>query len=315
MSSEERVTLNAEGENSKAIYIKENKDGVKIYNEIKKDPIPRFLNPIKVSPKEIIGRETALQELLGLIKQEETVYIHAIRGVGKTTLGKLVYHHLKELDSFSYYAIVELTESFLESFIEKLRVPCRVDVVEGETDEDRLQKILHALTDVVEKDSSEKNGFILIDNALPRKAKGSRDFLKEVIDHLSSNWKILVTSFEEIPYLKEYKLDYLTDEKALELFLFHCPDKGSKEDIQVLLNHVGKHTLTVELMAKTLKTASRIKSVAELFDILKKHELGKNPSARKKIHANHPKGEVIAFEYISKIFDMTELENEKNLIY
>ena len=274
----------------------------------KNQPIPKVITSVGIDGTDVIGRENAFKEVLELVDtSDKPVYIHGMRGLGKTTLGMLVYQSLIKKDAFSYYAVAELTENFLNSFLQRLMTNCKVELNPNEDDEARFEQVVSVLFNLVNDSDTKKKGFLFLDNALPLKSKDKdkQDYLRKVVKSLP-NWKILITSFETISYAKEYPLDYLSTEKAIELFQKHSPNEGNETDIQKLVELLMKHTLTIELMAKTLES-SRIKTVSELYEILSKHDFEHKALSQKKVDSDHSQADIIAFEYICQIFDLSEL--------
>jgi tetratricopeptide (TPR) repeat protein len=287
-----------------------------VNNIINNQPIPKVITSVGIDASDVIGREKALEEVLILVDtSDKPVYIHGMRGLGKTTLGKLVYQSLLAKDAYSYYAVAELTENFLNSFLLRLMTNCQVEMNPNEDDEARFQQVVSKLFNLVNGSDTKKKGFLFLDNALPLKSKDTdkQDYLRKVVNSLP-NWKILITSYETIPYAKEYPLDYLSTEKAIELFQKFCPDKGNTTDVQKLVELLMKHTLTIELMAKTLES-SRIKTVSELYEILSKHDFEHKALSQKKVDSDHSQADIIAFAYICQIFDLSELEKEESSLY
>ncbi|MEM7181644.1 MAG: hypothetical protein AAF518_12070, partial [Spirochaetota bacterium] len=288
---------------------------VHVHQEASKSAIKRFItHPIGIEPKDVIGREQDCQEILRLLQEGKPVHIHAIRGAGKTTLARLVVQEVLKQDKFSYFVSVDLTENFLESFLQKLMPACRIEYIQEETDEQRFDKILTTLYNLVKNSSTGKNGFLVLDNALASKSAEGKEHLSKVTSALRNNYNILVTSFQKIEHLEKYPLKNLDTEDLVTLFLKYCPNKGAKSEIVELIEFVEYHTLTIELMAKTLYESWELNSVTELLAKLKAHEWDAE-ELEESVFTEHSEGRIKAFPHLCFVFDASKLHKDKILLY
>ena len=239
--------------NIKELFIKENYQS-KIFEiyELNKNPeiktgaprLPKELTAkIPRTPQEkIVGREAELEDLhQRLFDNKQVVLVNGLGGIGKTTLAQVYtdtfwekYHHIAWIS--------QVNQDFVRDFITTEGLLHNLNI-QSEGKEPK-EVFIHLISEF--KKITDSPNLLIIDNA--------DSTLTELKDYLPSQplWHILVTSREKIDKFDLKELDFLSEDKAVSLFLFHYRrGKISMADIKELVKMVDLHTLTVEILAKT----------------------------------------------------------------
>ncbi len=257
-----------------------------------------------VASMDVIGRKIELQDLVSLMnKSEKGVLISGLGGIGKTTM--LRYYLTLCKDEFDHILYVELlsdrnhfNSNFIGAIANNQLLFNNLNVIFNSEQKEvyRFNRIMSELENLPGKN------LLVIDNA-------GRE-LEKVISKLPSkpSWYIIVSSRQPIEGLEVYNLNTLSTNKARELFL-HYVGNVNEAGLVELLNFIGNHTLTIELLAKTLKKSITIKSVEELFDMLRKRQLYDDKLA-KKISVHHANNnQITIYSHLLTTFSLADLKS------
>lgn len=244
----------------------------------------------RMQPDKIVGREHELEELNErLAENRQVVLVNGLGGIGKTTLAQAYidkywdeYQHLAWIDKTSKDAMSDIV--YAEGLTESLGVH-----KEGRDLQDCFNDIAMALKRI----DSQPN-LLIIDNA-EAKFTDLRDYLPG-----QPQWHVLVTSRENIEQFDLMELDFLSEPEAVELFLTHYKHgRIDAASIRELVNTVGLHTLTVEILAKT---AHRRRITPDLLKTAIEDDLRAN------VYIGHNRGKIEKItSYLCSVFDMSEL--------
>ena len=199
------------------------------------------INLPKTHPNDIIGRENDLDELRNLLCTEKrVVLVNGLGGIGKTTLAQAyVYKYYNEYQHVAW--IAQDSDNVANDIINTQGLIENLNITTSEFEPQQLfAEVIRKL-----KGISDNPNLLVIDNA--------EQSIKKCLDILPSqpDWHLLVTSREEIRGLYPKELDFLSLEKAIELFKKHYTHKKlDDEQIKELVKMVDRHTLTVEILAK-----------------------------------------------------------------
>jgi len=215
----------------------------------------------EIDMSEIIGRENNLINLKKEINRDlnKISVINSIGGIGKTTLLKgYAKENKKEYNQVIYVITqVGLVNTFINNVV-----------------------LLDNLSIAINPNISDFENYKLIMNAI-RKLSGKTLFLiddlkdddYETFSQLpfSANCQIVGTTRLNLShsFINLVNLDFLDFDSARTLFCKFYTGEVAKEMLEVLFGYIGYHTLTIELLAKTLETNFVITGVEDLTNYLK----------------------------------------------
>ncbi len=250
----------------------------------------------KVNPRNIIGRTADLIKLSKELREnKQLVLVNGMGGVGKTTLAAAYVFEAEQ--SEKYKKIIWVTENennkdIMYDFVQDVSLLNELGIKVNTTKQAFIE-ILDTL-----RNTAKKPNLLVIDNAT-KSIEKYLDFLPQ-----QPNWDLLVTSREKIMGLEEMKLGFLEFEDAILLFKKYCTTISDDNLISEIVEAFGKHTLTIEILAKMAQK--------QHYDANKlKNALKNNLKANIKI--NHRKDITVEkiMEYISSIFDLTNLAEDE----
>jgi tetratricopeptide (TPR) repeat protein len=236
----------------------------------------------------IIGRDYSLKKIHILLKNNSSLCINGIGGIGKSTLSSNYLHcQIKNNENLKYYGFFE----GLDSFVTELRP--RLNLKEKKS-EDAFMEALSELS----KLKGEK--LLVFDDV--KDIKENQDKIEKILALKDSGYKILLTSREEIKDIKKYYLDVLSLTDAKELFnsIYPVEDEVLLEEI---LGYLDCHAFFVEMTAKTLKSKETL--MPEI--IKKKFENGEFSTIKRKRKESFN-------DYLNELFSFDKLDNEEILM-
>jgi len=243
--------------------------------------IPKDLTgllPPTLDTTSVFGRKADLEKLsVTLENAKQVVIVNGLGGIGKSTLARLyIKEHEHNFDHIAWFAFAD--SDFKEVFTSKVLARNLRLNKQNLTSEEFLLLISQKIKELP------GSNLLVIDNAdNTEEISEYRNFLPVGLN----NWKVLITSRGIIDGFEKIYIDTLSFDEAKQLFLAYFPD-GAKEDMALneLLNLIGLHTLTIELMAKTLMKGRRLKTVKELLEKVKNKQYA-NSKLLKQIESDH----------------------------
>ena len=262
----------------------------KFFNKLsQKDSFPQSLTLIPNPKSNFIGRKKELKYIEDKLKENNVLLIKGIGGIGKSTL---VLHYLKihkkKFNHYGYIPVFNDIKTNMVSALNKLNP-------QGKNIDEKFQNALMKLQEL----KGEK--LLIIDDI--RNVENQKDAIDKLLWLLPSNWKLLLTSRESIEDINQYELNKLSLEEARELFIQHSGIKTNKKDEKInailntilkylgfktdnkdkindILEYLDRHTLFIELTAKSLKKNKKL-TLDELLNMFKKGELPAVKTSRK----------------------------------
>ena len=268
-------------------------------------------NSISIIPKydikKLIGRKDMLKKLHKMLTDNKSaILMNGIGGIGKTTVALAYCNIEKYKQEYQNIVWVTLTQSLKESIINTF-IDKDIDFKYNEKEDININfnHLLNTLRNIT------GNNLLVLDNA-------NND--KEISENKQSledtNWKILITTRCLLDYEYTIKVDKLSEEDAVNVFLQYC----KIEDIETLkkfLKHIDYHTLLTELLAKTLKR-SPLLDINKLYEIIKNQDISA-PRIKKEIpigaHAEYRKAakkEEELYTYLLSIFELEDMSDKEN---
>jgi tetratricopeptide (TPR) repeat protein len=284
-------------------------------------PKPKHLNHIPLAlPPKVIGRKNDLEKVEELLfKDNALVIVNGIGGIGKTVLShyywqerQYKYTHLLWLkgegnlqDSLIYdynlHAGLGIVEE-MKYHLEAIRQPNNV-----QAKEQAFACVATALKNVTPK------GLMLIDNATAENHWTIKQWKTTF-----SNFHILVTSRETFANVTTYKLGYLSELEAIELFyLYYDPENNLPHDdaiVTEIVQKAGYHTLTIELLAMTLRDSDEL-TLATLAEKLAEHIVYISDKKKVLIDANYTQSRDYIDSIIEFAFDLSRLKKNEYALH
>lgn len=207
-------------------------------------PLPKSLTVYmpRTSMNEIVGRDAELDDLhQRLLDNRQVVLVNGMGGIGKTILAQVYVDHF--WDEYCHIVWVsQLSEDLVNDFVNAAGLIGNLNIQSSGNDAKEIYlSILNELNRITEKPN-----LLIIDNADASLADWAN-----YLPH-QPHWHILVTSRAKIEKFDLKELDFLSEDEAVELFLRHYTHNDiPKSDIKDLVHTVDRHTLTIEILAKT----------------------------------------------------------------
>lgn len=267
------------------------RDKIEYHFHGKKVWINRYLTGLPELQDELIGREQELLDLESTLHNAKSVVLmNGMGGIGKTTLA-LAYAN-QHRERYTHIAWVEVSGEFATALTSHfvLLQNLHIKKLTGSPQGDVLL-ILNELANLG------GTNLLILDDA--------NEHIKAYKAYLPKDWHVLITSREDLGFRHTLTLDFLSDADARKLFYTHYKWEQDDETVNAILQAVGNHTLTVELLAKTAQRR-RIKRVAELREALEERglEIGRVVDFAT-LHSRDQKIERI-FPYLKAVFKIDE---------
>jgi tetratricopeptide (TPR) repeat protein len=262
---------------------------------------------------QVLGRKEDLKVIADCFEQgDHLLLLNGMGGVGKSTLAGFymermghLYRHIgwvRYTGNLANDLARDLTDQVALGFSEDLRN--NFDRLDPETKFDTLMRHMERLSGP---------NLLIVDNL--NTLEDAEDVAARSL-HFPHGWKLLITAREHNDGMPHHSVGVLNLEDARKLFLRYCPQTSNEHtQLDSLLEHVGRHTLVVEFLAKTTKAQGWTpeKMLARLKAQGLTH-LSTNATVAT-AHAKNQRQNMVA--YISALFDInlsTLNQNERWLL-
>ena len=247
-----------------------------------------------------IGREKELKETARLLDTGMPIaLVRGMGGMGKTTLAKAyIWQNLSKYQKVIWLTLDQPYPQALQQdiwLLDKLGIKVEQGMQEGFL----MMRFREKLQ------SMEGQHLLVLDNASPATlSKAYREVLPQ------QGWHILLTSREQIGDITAYPIGHLPEREAILLFRQYYDREDSDADIKALLEYIDYHTLTTELLAKTLQK-STLSNTAALLAKLKDQSLT-SPQINKTINQRYHKEEEAKLMIIlTEAFTLQDLSKDE----
>ncbi|WP_338815453.1 tetratricopeptide repeat protein (plasmid) [Bernardetia sp. Wsw4-3y2] len=208
--------------------------------------LPILLTNLPEKPSLLLGRENKIKEVEeALESKKKAVIVNGFGGVGKTSVASSFFH--EKTAHYSHKAWLRFTDNLIESYF-TTPLPTHFDIIRRP--EIPIDITISQLITKLENIAIDKKCLLVIDNV------ESADSFLENEKYLPKNWDILVTSRAVIEDSVKIFIDVLDEDDSIKLFQIHLDRNIKNEEItplKELLSSIGRHTLTIELLAKIAK--------------------------------------------------------------
>lgn len=250
---------------------------------------------------EFSGRTEEMVCLKNMLDQHRIVSIVGMGGIGKTEFVKnYIEKNSKQYDSVIYLIGDMPWRDIINISAAKNIVNWEYD--ETESDDELFERVIHSLKSVLTGDS-----IIVIDNANNKLFEEEESEYRNAVFSLPC--KFLITSRSVIDSFPHLELLPIEHEELVKLFFRWSElEKSEVADVEELLEYIGFHTLTSELVAKYIR--NECLSAKEMLDQLVAVGLPKisgDISSVKDSTLYHG----TLFEYLTRIFSLNSLPEEQ----
>lgn len=263
---------------------------IELFKQLVKKTTPKEITDVqRISINKIVGRKQDLEDLRNsLLENRETVLVNGMGGIGKTTLAAVyVDTYYNDYDHIVWLTIEnDLDEAIAANYSLLVNLEIK-DIPPAEQ--------LYACMNQLRSLEGDNPLLFIIDNASGNLASCFNVLPK------SPNCHLLVTSRERIAPFHIIELDFLLENEAIDLFQKYN-DKFSSEQVQLIVEAIEYHTLTIEILAKSSKKHRwDFKKIQDAVSRDEKADIGVS-------HSQHQKIERIK-SYLSNIFKLS-VKNE-----
>jgi tetratricopeptide (TPR) repeat protein len=261
---------------------------------------------------ECIGREAELQHLAEIIaRAQRVVVVNGLGGIGKTTVAKAWFQSAK--DRYDHWAWIEAAGNdaqpgaigIVETIAWHPALAENLGLAFGEKEEPqaRFMAVMNALRKL------EGNNLLVIDNAGPEMEQPA---IREQLP-IPPHWQVLLTSRRRLNGYEAAPLDRLKPEHAAALFRQHYTGACTDAELEALLQELDYHTLSLELIAKTLQEHLGSLSLLEMTEKLRRRQLADHELQRR-IAINHSKEETEVYAHLLVTFQCAGLDEAERLL-
>jgi hypothetical protein len=256
-------------------------------SNIIKDKKAVLLTALPQREIEIIGREEELKMLDERLKEtKRLLLLNGLGGIGKTEVCKRFF--LDNYQRFSFAGWFDYVSSIKESLVSGIKTD-KVELNEKDTIDERFAKIM-AYLNTLDEDT-----LLVIDNI-----EDPGDEHLGTIKKLA--FKVIVNSRLHLEGFEVHTLDFLSEQSCKELFYNYYEGEKDDDYVEKVIELCGKHTLTVELLARTANEAGV--PIKRLYEALEKEGFNLNDVIGENVHTfwHNEKDRKLFFDHLLKIF-------------
>jgi len=244
----------------------------------------------------LIGRDKVMDDIHAFLQPKASLVITGIGGIGKTEVCRKYFWQMEE--SVPYIGWINYNRGIKEDLVDQID-GLEVTYEPQTTIDERFDLLYRELNQLPPET------VLIIDNV----SKPDDAGLKQLA---SLPFRILVSARGPLPYPKSEKpLDFLSIEDCQQLFRTHYKRPSIDEAVlNQIIERAGRHTLTVELLAKTAQAEKM--DLQNLLDELENRGIDLAPTIQAKVGAQWS-NELpdIVFNHLRKLFDMAKISESK----
>ncbi|MBT7141763.1 MAG: tetratricopeptide repeat protein [Bacteroidetes bacterium] len=292
--------------------IYENSEDLKEIKEIVSNLRPEDLkeNPqnynLPAPPEFFVGREKKLKEIHEKLSENEPLLlVNGLGGIGKTYIAQKYIYSPEYSKNYQRIFWIPIDTYLQDNFISHMQIALNLKFTEAKNNQDKLQIIKNAL-----QKFQNDNNLLIIDNA-----NKSEQIIRNKAFLRSLQWKVLITSRVNPESTNYIEIDKLPLKDARKLFEKHygAGTLTNIEKLNELLEHINRHSLLTELLAKIGKL--RNFSAKQLLDLLEKEDF-KHPELQREIEigshsANNELKQTRLKIYIKTLFEPEKIDDKE----
>jgi|GEM_PF-1634805 len=269
-----------------------------------KKNVTTLLSPLPARVVELIGRTEELQSIAeSLTHYRRILLVNGLAGIGKTEVCKrFFFEHYQE---YRYAAWIDWVGSISDSLVYTLSSDNSImmGIAPQDTLDIRFNKILKFLYGLTD------SFLMVLDNI----EYSDNDELEKILA-LPPNIKILANSRGSIEGAENIFLNFLSLDSCKEIFYRFAGGKNEEEYVEKIIELCGRHTLTIELLAKTAHSAAL--TPKKLFELLSQKGFNLNKNIHERINTfwHSEKEKRRFFDHLIKIFDLSNVSDKEYFI-
>lgn len=246
----------------------------------------------------MIGREA---EILDLEKCFETtnqvLLVNGMGGIGKTELCKVYFN--KHKNDYKYIGWIDYTGNIKESLVNQIKSNV-LTIYNDETLDEQYEKVMGFLY------SLKESALIVIDNIENENDENLNEIRK-------LPFKVLASSRIKLNGFQQYSLGFLSYSDCKKVFYSHYSIQNDDVILDKIIELAGKHTLTIELLAKTAENA--VLRIKELYEYLIESGFNINDIVKETVTTFwNGESEELFFNHLLKVFKLSNITQEEKYI-
>lgn len=275
--------------------LREIHDYLREHLHLVREPVPALNLPLQsgMAAKNFVGREKELRELAQRFEQDQIVVLSGLGGMGKTELAVRFGRENEESGRGWAYFL-----HFSGSFSATVRSNV-TGIIPGYSPEGKPEKQIVADALAALKRCG-KGDLLILDNA----DEGSITALRRELSKLPM--RVLVTSRKAVS--GAVRVEPLSNDALYAVFELNDVNI-SKEEMDALIGAVNAHTLTVDVMARTMGRGRRSATPEKMLAALKERDLSRGFTKVEIDYAGSPEQARIN-KHLKAVFRVAELAEE-----
>ncbi len=274
------------------------------------DPKDPYLVSSSVTPKAFfIGRENELAAIHNGFQQSNIQFLSGIGGIGKSELAKN-YAKL-HIENGDYDTVLFAT--YNGSWLTLLNDDNSIHIANfgryyEEKEPEYFSRKLRVLKELVDKRT-----LLIVDNLNEDEFDGEEQ--KRWKDILSLGCKLLFTTRLKGWNYPTLDINVFSQrEHLVTLFQNYCASKTDADltAVQEIIDYVGAHTLTIELIARQIKAS--FSTPAKMLTKLKEHGISRSGKEKVVSEKDNQQSRKTAFEHITALFNIADLNEQEKYI-
>ena len=265
-----------------------------------------YLPPLTALGDDFVGREAELQSIHSQIFSKKPVYLSGLGGMGKT---ELAVRFAREYSGGTVY-FAHFSESFTKTITAMFSgVYPRLPADQPQpSDTEQYNTVISLLEKCGEKD------ILIIDNMDANQREWNELMRDPAYKKLCSmKLRLLITTRFE--HDRAIPINRMEDETLFEIFKKHGADLTEAE-MKELIDEVNGHTMTIDLIARTLNGKGLRKVTAEMMLTALRNNTLPNEKYRKiATDYNQSPEQAQIYQHLSTVFNVSEIsDGDKELL-